>query len=112
MERRSELRLALDQAVRITCLDENRHVVVGRAVNLSGRGIRVLLPDGLRAGQPVRVDVDDTLLLGEVCYCEPGEKEFVVGIEIDQALGSLSDLARLNRALLGERVILPVSEQA
>ena len=112
MERRNELRVALDQAVRVTCLDRNQHVLVGRAVNLSGRGIRVFLQVSLRAGEPVRIDIEDTLLLGEVCYCQPEDDGFVVGVEIDQALGSLRDLARLNRALLGERVILPISEQA
>jgi len=115
MDRRREERVTADQLVKVTALGKYRRQVEGIAVDLSGRGLRIFLPAAVDAGDAVKIDLEDTLLLGEVCYCTPQDYGYMVGIEVDQVLSGLADLARLNRALFEDapaRVILPVSEQA
>ena len=102
MERRRDVRVSLDQTVRVTALGRNRHEMQGRAGDLSGRGIRILVPARLPAGDPVRIDLEDGLLLGEVCYCQSHDDGFMIGVHLDQALSGLAELTRLNRALLSE----------
>ena len=46
--------------------------VGGQALNLSGRGLSLLLVEPIAPGTPVRVDQTDRLLLGDVVYCMPG----------------------------------------
>jgi c-di-GMP-binding flagellar brake protein YcgR len=99
MERRREVRVVCDQTVRVTVLGRHRQEMQGKAVDLSGRGMRIVLTDRIPPGDPVKIQLDDTLLLGEICYCRPNGRGYVVGIELDQALIGLADLARLNRAL-------------
>lgn len=102
MERRSSLRVGFNQSVRVTALGGNRCQMAARALDASERGIRLLLPADLKPGDLVRIDVDDALLLGEVCYCQPGEGGFTAGIKLDQALDRIGDLARLHRALFDQ----------
>lgn len=114
MDRRREVRVTADQIVKVTALGKYRQKMDGIAVDLSGRGLRVLLPDPVEPGDALKIDLEDTLLLGEVCYCTAQDYGYIVGIEVDQVLSGLADLARLNRALFEgtpARVILPVSEQ-
>jgi len=121
MERRRDVRVSLDQTVSVTALGRNRQQMQGKTADLSGRGIRILVPATLLVGDPVRIDLEDALLLGDVCYCQPHDSGFMIGVEIDQALSGLAELARLNQALLqdgdtrkGDRGALSysISEQA
>lgn len=116
MERRRELRVNTDQAVMVTVLGRQRQEMQGRTVDLSGRGMRIVLPKRVHPGDPIKVGLEDALLLGEVCYCRPQGRDFVIGIQLDQVLNGLADLSRLNQSLLDSpadpavRAILPVSE--
>ena len=103
MERRRDVRVRLNQAVRVTCLSANCHMQ-GRAADLSLRGIRILIPARLAVGDPVRIEIEDALLLGEVCYCQPYDRGFMIGVQIDQALNGLSELAHLHQTLLQDGV--------
>ena len=111
MERRHELRVTSDQTVDVAALGPDRRQMKGITLNMSGRGISIFVPTAFTAGDPVRVQIDDSLLLGEVCYCHPKNEGFVIGIEIDQVLNGLAALERLNRALRGEAVSYSMSEQ-
>jgi hypothetical protein len=66
--------------------------------------MRLLLSGRVNPGDPVKIDIDDDLLLGEICYCETQGADFIVGVEIDQALAGLSELARMNLALFDEPI--------
>jgi hypothetical protein len=103
MERRREVRVNFSQPVRVTALDGSLEPLDGQAVDLSGRGIRVLVPAPISPGEPVKIELEDALLLGETCFCQRLDSGFMIGVEVDQALRGLADLACLNRALLGER---------
>ena len=102
MERRRDVRVSLDQTVRVTALGKNRQQIQGKAVDLSGRGIRITVPARVPPGAAVKIELDDALLLGEICYCRPCDRGFMIGVEIDQALHGLADLARLNQTLLND----------
>ncbi|MEO7145371.1 MAG: PilZ domain-containing protein [Bryobacteraceae bacterium] len=102
MERRREARFQTQQQVEVAILTEPRSQCVGRILDTSGRGLRLVLPFAVTLGAAVRVDSPDALLLGEVCHCGPADDGFTVGLVLDQTLTGLGDLVRLNRSLLGE----------
>ena len=105
MERRSEVRVMLDQAVCVTALRRNIPPLRGRTVDMSGRGIRILLSVPISQGDTVKIELDDALLLGEVCYCLPQNGDVMIGVEIDQALRGLTSLQRLHKALFNEATV-------
>lgn len=103
MERRRELRVSSDQPVRVTLLCEPRRRLAGRIHDHAATGISVLLPEPVRPGDPIQIDLEDALVLGEVRYWRAAEGGYVVGIEIEEALHGLAALKRLNGALLGNQ---------
>ena len=64
--------------------------------------MRLVLEHEVPVGVPVRVDVDGTVLLGEVCYCGGEGNSFCAGIELEHALTMSEELAALMRGLTGE----------
>jgi hypothetical protein len=101
IERRSEVRVVADQPVRVTTLGEDRHEMQGKAVDLSCHGMRIEVPNRVAPGDPVKIELDDAIVFGEICYCCPNGRRFMVGVQLDQALQGLAELARLKQALLG-----------
>jgi len=102
MERRSVPRYPANEPARVTVLGDTNRALAGRMVNLSGRGMRLLLDQDVPVGVPVRVDVDGTILLGEVCYCAMEGNSYCVGIDLEHALTMSEELAALMRGLLDE----------
>jgi hypothetical protein len=100
MDRRHEIRVNVDQPVRITVLGKYRHEMQGKAVDLSGDGMRIVVPHRVAPGNPVRIDLDYAMLLGDICYCCPSGRSFTLGVQLDQALSGLAELSRLKDALL------------
>ena len=103
MNRRRELRISSDQPVRITLLCEPRRQLDGRINDYSARGISIFTSEPVRPGDAIQIDLEDSLVLGEVRYWRAAERGYVVGIEIEEALHGLAALARLNQALLGNQ---------
>jgi hypothetical protein len=100
VERRRESRIQINEYVRVTLLtDPPGNPIIGRALDLSGRGLSLVLAQSMPIGAPVRIDQADRLLLGEVVYCRSDHGAFRLGIEVDQALRQTSDLQALRRAL-------------
>lgn len=56
----------------------------------------------------MKIEMEDSLLLAEVCFCVPEGEGYVSGLKVDQALRGLRSLAALNRRLLGEPSDVPV----
>ncbi len=109
MERRRELRVTSEEPVRITVLGAHEKRMQGRAVDISGQGVRILVPEPIAAGAAVKIELDDSLILGEVCYLQPDGRWFLAGIEIDQVLAGLGELARLNGILLDDGADRPAN---
>lgn len=106
MDRRREPRSALNQPVWITVLGTVESPFSGTALDLSGRGMRLMSAQPLAPDTPVKVETADSLYLAEVCYCIPQHGEFLIGLAVDQVLTGLPDLARL-RLRLAEDVGQP-----
>lgn len=73
--------------------------IVARAVDLSGRGLSLVLPQSLPRGIAVRVDQSDRLLLGDIVYCFEEEGVFRCGVQVDQTLRQTADLQALRDAI-------------
>jgi hypothetical protein len=95
MEKRREPRFVVDQIINVTCLGEKAVTVPARVQNYSGRGIGVYLPDWIEPGTAIQIHLEDALLLGEAIYVRRETDRVFVGIELDQTLCGLSELARV-----------------
>jgi PilZ domain len=102
MDLRSEPRFPTDEPVRVTVLGGTKIEADGRIVNISGRGMRLLINTQVPAGAAIRVDVDGSLLLGEVAYCYADGEQYAVGLQLEQALTISEELSRLMRRLIEE----------
>ncbi|MCC6538838.1 MAG: PilZ domain-containing protein [Bryobacterales bacterium] len=71
-------------------------------VNLSGSGLRLRSPQAQAAGTLVRVDCQDVMLLGEVCYCEPDGSQFAMGVRLEHSLVHTESLERLRQRFADE----------
>src|SRR5258708_8215315 len=102
MERRREARIPSNQSVWLTVLGENEVRCRATTVDISGHGIKLMVAWKFPQDAAVKIEFDDELFLGEVCYCRPESGGFIMGIEIDQVLSGLRDLAHLRRRLLND----------
>ncbi|HTS75448.1 MAG TPA: PilZ domain-containing protein [Bryobacteraceae bacterium] len=102
-ERHSELRLKADAPAKVEILGEHRGLAgEGRILDVSGRGMLVSVPFPIACGSPVRIESEDTLLLGEVCRAEANGSEWRIAVKVRHSLSGMAELVRLNRVLLGE----------
>ncbi len=104
MDSRSEPRHETDQNIQVTVLGRSELKITGQIVNLSGKGARLMLGAPIPIGTAVKIEWNQTLLLGEVCYCRPEAGGFSAGVELEHALLNTTELARLGRVLLGEQM--------
>lgn len=101
MERRKEGRLAVNVPVAVTVLGvHSEGMMKAHVLDVSGSGMRVILPVPIAAGAPVQVETIDSLYLGEACYSEAVEGGYIVGLTLSHSLTALAELDRLNRALI------------
>lgn len=102
MERRCEDRLAVNQPVRLTVLEEfspSPASIDATITNLSSGGFQVYASSPVAAGKAVRVDLPldgkQALLLGEVRYCQPEGNRFGLGVSLEHSILDLTGLERL-----------------
>jgi hypothetical protein len=84
--RRREPRFESDQPVAVTNLEQPGTPLMGRLVNFSAGGTRMVLDREVPLGTMVKVELGGTILLGEIIYCSRQGKEFAVGLELEDAL--------------------------
>jgi len=102
VERRKEPRFQIDQTARITNL-RTREVLDAQLLNISGRGARVSVPSQLPINTPLRIDVGDVMLLGDVCYCRMDAiNRFSVGVALAHSIFEMESLGRLMQRLTQE----------
>ncbi len=102
MDHRQTPRFAVNQPVSLVVLTGQEHELTGHVVNISQSGLRLLVRQPVAAGAAVKVEYEDTLLLGEAVYCYPAGDQFAVGLALEQALYGTGELAILADRLLGE----------
>jgi hypothetical protein len=90
----------MDNLVTYTELAGTETPQVCPVLDVDGNVIRLKLPRRTVIGSPVKIEVDNTLSLGEVCHCHPEEDGYVVYVELLQSLRQVAELTRLARALL------------
>lgn len=102
MDLRTETRVPVQRPVKLTVLGDEPQEYQALLSNVSGRGLRVLVDAPVPLDSAVRVDLEDSIILGEVCYCEPFGGQWALGLEMEQALSDLRGLCRLVERLLQE----------
>ena len=97
MDKRRQSRISRDEPVTVTVLgaDAMRHDArfSARTRNLSGRGLVLDMPHPPPIGAALKIQVADTILLGEVVYCQPQGDSYKVGVELDQVVNDIANLA-------------------
>ena len=96
MDRRREPRIRAYETVQLTILGDAGSSSPANATELSSHGMRLILDRPIPVNVAVKVEGDDWLALGEVCYCRLERSHYVVGLQVDQALMGLADLAARN----------------
>jgi hypothetical protein len=100
MERRREARIRADKPVELTVLGNEEASGPAQVIEFSGHGLQLVLHRPIPANSAVKVEGEDWLMLGEVCYCRQEGIHFVAGLKIDQTLENLDELSKLNENLL------------
>jgi hypothetical protein len=101
MERRREARIRTDKPVELTVLGNDEASGPAQAIEFSGHGLQLVLHRPIPVNAAVKVEGDDWMMLGEVCYCRQEGIHFVAGLRIEQTLENLQELAELNKKLVG-----------
>jgi hypothetical protein len=94
MEQRREPRFRADQPVVVTVLNEPEIRLQARVKNASGRGLGLVTPIAVPPGSAIRIEMDDSMMLGEAIYCRSDCDGHFLGIELDQVLVGLTELSR------------------
>jgi len=97
MERRREPRIEAYQKVDLILLGNDVEAIDAHATQFSGRGLRLVLKQSVAVGAAVKIQGDDWLVLGEVCYCQRERLNFVVGLRLKHSLMGLRELEELSR---------------
>lgn len=78
----------------VTVLTEPQTRMDARVKDASGRGLGLVTPIPVPPGAPIRIEIDDALVLGEAIYCRQDGEEHFIGVELDQVLVGLTELSR------------------
>ncbi len=71
---------------------ESRHTAVVK--NASGRGLALQMPAPVSPGTALKIELEDSVILGEAVYCRTDPDSHLVGVELDQVLCGLTELGR------------------
>ena len=96
MDLRREPRFPSQAAARVRALTgEGSESSEGRLQDVSGRGVRILVNQPFAVNTPVRIDVGERLLLGDVCYCREEGERYEIGVSLSHAILEMSPLTKL-----------------
>ena len=98
MDQRSNTRLVLEQTVNVTILGDLEIHRTAKVKSASGRGLGLEMDYPAGIGCALKIELNDTVLLGEVMYCRGENGAYYVGIELLQGLCGLGELSRAFRA--------------
>ena len=100
LDQRQAQRRQISQSAIVSVLGAANQVIQGEIRNVSKSGTQLQLDQPLGTGSLLRVEYDNSLLLGEVVYCQQEQTGWMLGIRIEHTLSGLSALAD---AMLGPR---------
>jgi hypothetical protein len=110
MDRRREPRIRAYETVNLTVLGDAGYCAVANAIQLSAHGMRLVMDRPIPVNAVIKVVGDDWLALGEVCYCKLERSHYSVGLQLDQALLGLEELAARNRDFLADELLPSLDE--
>jgi hypothetical protein len=102
MNQRRDLRFEARQSAWITLFGEVDVRIPGRIRSVSGRGMGLEVAQPIGAGAALKIEVDDSMLLGEAIYCRVDGDGFYVGVVLEQALHGLAGLGEMLRGFADE----------
>jgi hypothetical protein len=97
MNQRREPRFPTDRTVAVTVFGTPDTHLQGRIRNAAGRGLGLELATALATGTALKIELEDSILLGEVIYCRKQEGGWYAGVELVHALYGLVELAAIMR---------------
>ena len=98
VDQRETERHQLNQSALITVVGTPTQALHGEIRNISASGTQIWLDEPLPPASLVRIEYDDSLLLGEVIYCHEDDSGWLVGLRIEHGLFGLTALARTMQA--------------
>jgi len=102
MNQRREPRFPLDRPVAVTVFGPPDTRVEARIRNAAGRGLGLELAAPMATGTALKIELEDSILLGEVIYCRGQEGAWYAGVELVHALYGLVELASVMRGYTDE----------
>jgi hypothetical protein len=105
MDQRREPRFAANQSVAVTVLCEPARHEVAVIKNASGRGLAIEFTEPIEPGTALKIELEDSMILGEAVYCSGQAGRHLVGVELDQVLCGLSQLGRKLQQAFEPRIV-------
>ena len=102
MDRRVDIRVPTSVPVQFSLIGPKRVSSIGHIRDVSEGGLKLSSPVDLTPGNFVRIEVEDSILFGEVKYCCPWAGGFVAGLLIEQMLLGRSEMSHQVAAALRE----------
>jgi hypothetical protein len=97
-----DIRYQPEQPIRLNVLGSSPRPVAAKVVQMSGKRIEVSTGEAIPCGTAIKIEMEDSLLLGEITACAPGQGEFRALVVVREAIPSMSNLARLVSAVMNE----------
>jgi hypothetical protein len=98
-DQRQTQRHQLGQSAIVNVLGTASQALQGEIRNVSKGGTQLQLPRPIAIGSLLRIEYDNSLILGEVIYCAQEQSVWVAGIRIEHALSDLTALANAMRGV-------------
>jgi hypothetical protein len=95
MEHRREHRFPNEQPVSLTVLGDPERRLTAIVKNASGRGLGLICSESVPSGAAVKIEIGDSIFLGEAMYCKAVEDAYYLGIELTEVLSGLAALSRI-----------------
>jgi hypothetical protein len=111
MDKRREPRFEADQAVTLTVLGDCPSKQPAIVRNASSRGLAIEVSHWIPPGSALKIEFDDSVVLGEAVYCRNGTGKHLVGVELDQVLCGLTELGRKLQEFSEEECLGPVERR-
>ncbi|MBI2685653.1 MAG: PilZ domain-containing protein [Acidobacteria bacterium] len=104
MEKRTTPRIPVNARAVVQTLggapETNGQPVKVAIVDASHRGMRLQSEIAMKPGDAVKIEIEEAMFLGELCYCTPRTGGgFHIGVVTEQCLTGLSSLQHLTQAV-------------
>lgn len=95
MRSRGKAYVSVDQPVVVTILGTCPRRQAARVGNADGWNVRLEMPGPVAPGAALKIELADSILLAEVISCRKAGDGYVAGVEVQEVLSGLAELARI-----------------